>query len=269
MAEWVPKMPRHRTVLDTETYRCPHMVWNMQDAEVVEVTHRPPKTMRDYAALYMIKTLRVAFDKFTHYKPGKTNESMYLRRLILLETVAAVPGMIGGMFRHFAALRFLRADGGWIHHLLEEAENERMHLLTFLKMKQPSMIERVVIIAGQFVFVLYYFMMYLASYRLAHRLVGYLEEEAVKTYTNLIKEIEEGRLPGFDKPAMPEAIQYWALADNAKYRDIFVAVRADEVAHREFNHHFADISKHEPMTHYKLYIKNEKNINWEGENQKL
>ena len=60
------------------------------------------------------------------------SESKYLTRAIFLETIAAVPGMVAGMHRHMRSLRTLRPDGGWIHHLLEEAENERMHLLTFL-----------------------------------------------------------------------------------------------------------------------------------------
>jgi ubiquinol oxidase len=36
-----------------------------------------------------------------------------------------------------------------VHSLLEEAENERMHLLTFLTLKKPSIGLRAVVIAGQ------------------------------------------------------------------------------------------------------------------------
>ena len=43
--------------------------------------------------------------------------------------VAGVPGMLGGMFRHFRSLRQLKRDHGIIFTLLEEAENERMHLI--------------------------------------------------------------------------------------------------------------------------------------------
>ncbi|KAK3236288.1 Alternative oxidase, mitochondrial precursor [Cymbomonas tetramitiformis] len=44
-----------------------------------------------------------------------------------------VPGMVAGMLRHMTSLRTMKRDHGWIHTLLEEAENERMHLLTFLQ----------------------------------------------------------------------------------------------------------------------------------------
>lgn len=36
----------------------------------------------------------------------------------MLETVAGVPGMIGGMARHLKSLRKLSRDHGWIHTLL-------------------------------------------------------------------------------------------------------------------------------------------------------
>jgi len=265
---WTPKMPKHKVVIDKTSYRAPHQVWNLKDAEKVEITHRPPLTGRDNLAYYMMRGLRYSFDFFTKYQPGKMNENLYLRRCIFLETVAGVPGMIGGMVRHMASLRTLREDGGWIHHLLEEAENERMHLLTFLKIRQPNFLERICIAFAQFIFVIYYSLLYLTSYKMAHRFVGYLEEEAVKTYTNLIKEIDEGRLPEWSNlPASPEAIRYWVLPEDAKIRDVFIAIRADEVAHREFNHRFADINKFDRMSQHQYYIKDGKFIIWDESEQ--
>ena len=60
-----------------------------------------------------------------------------MTRFLFLETVAGVPGMVGAMLRHLRSLRTMRRDNGWINTLLEEAENERMHLLTFMQMKNP------------------------------------------------------------------------------------------------------------------------------------
>ena len=51
-------------------------------------------------------------------------EKKWLARFIYLETVAGVPGMVAGMLRHMRSLRTMRRDHGWIHTLLEEAENE-------------------------------------------------------------------------------------------------------------------------------------------------
>jgi hypothetical protein len=200
------------------------------------------------------------------------DETKYLRRCIFLETIAGVPGMIGGMWRHMRALRGLRNDGGWIHHLLEEAENERMHLLYFLKLRSPGIIMRINIILGQFIFILYYALLYSLSASTAHRFVGYLEEEAVKTYTNLLKDLDEGRLPYWtNKSADEDSIRYWGLRKDAKLRDVLVAIRADEVFHKEFNHHFADIPKDQPVEKLKeLYVTDQKGIEklWsEGEKE--
>ena len=38
--------------------------------------------------------------------------TLSLTRLIILESVAGVPGMLGGMFRHFRSLRQLERDHG-------------------------------------------------------------------------------------------------------------------------------------------------------------
>jgi len=122
-------------------------------------------------------------------------EKDWLTRCIVLETVAGVPGMVAGAHRHLRSLRKLEPDHGWIHHLLQEAENERMHLFIFMQMRNPGIVLRSVIAAGQAVFLTYFNIAYFVSPSFAHRLVGYIEEEAVHTYTVLLKCMDEGRLP--------------------------------------------------------------------------
>jgi hypothetical protein len=74
----------------------------------------------------------------TGYSEDEMNSEKWLNRCIFLETIAAVPGMVGGMTRHLQSLRSLKHDNGLIHHLLEEAENERTHLFIFIQLKQPT-----------------------------------------------------------------------------------------------------------------------------------
>ena len=270
--KWKPLMPEHKFVIDQKSYRFPHPIWNLKDAENVEVTHFQPKTVRDKLAYYTMKLLRTTFDIVSGYRPGKMNESLYLKRCIFLETFAGVPGFIGGLMRHLEALRSLRQDGGWIHHLLEEAENERMHLLTFLTIRQPGLFMRLIIMTSQFFFISGYALIYLLSSTTAHRFVGYLEEEAVKTYTQILKDLDEGNLPIWANiPAPPEAIKYWGLAYDAKFRDVIVSIRADEVAHREFNHHFANIPKDAPIEGHKLELLNaeKENVSESNKGEKL
>merc|ERR1712216_542669 len=71
-------------------------------------------------------------------------------------------------------------------------ENERMHLMTFLNMKQPSIFFRAGVLAAQGVFFNAFFFSYLISPRTCHRFVGYLEEEAVRTYTHALNDIDSG-----------------------------------------------------------------------------
>jgi hypothetical protein len=121
-------------------------------------------------------------------------EREWMNRAIFLETVAGVPGMIGGMSRHLRSLRTLERDHGWIHHLLQEAENERMHLFFFLKQRSPGVMFRIMIAISQGIFFNAYFIGYMISPYTCHRFVGFLEEEAVHTYTVMLEQIDNGRL---------------------------------------------------------------------------
>jgi len=184
----------------------------------------------DRIALGITRTLRFLADTFFAKRYGN--------RAIVLETVAAVPGMVGGMLVHLRSLRWMIDDQGWIRALLDEAENERMHLMTFVKIAKPSAFERLVVLMTQAVFFVFFFGLYLVSARTAHRLVGYFEEEAVISYTLYLKEIDEGRVENIPAPQL--AIDYWKLAPDARLREVVLAVRLDEAEHRDVNHAFAD-----------------------------
>lgn len=111
--------------------------------------------------------------------------------------------------------------------------DERMHLLSFLKVSNPSLPFRLLVLGAQGVFYNMFFLSYLISPKTCHRFVGKLEEEAVVTYTMCINEIESGRLPEWEnKPAPRIAIDYWRMKEDAKLLDMIYAVRADEAGHR-------------------------------------
>lgn len=193
-------------------------------------TRRDPRTVRDRIALGLVKFMRVFADAFFRNRYG--------HRAVVLETVAAVPGMVGGVLQHLKALRHIRDDQGWIRELLDEAENERMHLMTFIKIAQPNLFERWVIMIAQAVFYNFYFFLYLFFPRVAHRFVAYLEEEAVVSYTKYLAAIDGGELENVSAPDL--AIDYWKLSPDAHLREVVEAVREDEARHRDVNHAFAD-----------------------------
>ena len=194
-------------------------------------THYEVKNMSDRVALAITKFLRFIADTFFKKKYG--------HRAVVLETVAAVPGMVAGMLIHLKSLRTMKADRGWIKILLEEAENERMHLMTFIEVAKPTLFERLIIISAQFIFIFMYSIIYLFSQRTAHRIVGYFEEEAVISYTEYLKELESGVIE--DHPAPKIAIDYWYLPLRATLKDVVKVVRDDEAGLRDVNHSFANI----------------------------
>lgn len=191
--------------------------------------HHPVRNWSDRVAYGTTRVLRFFADTLFAKRYGN--------RAIVLETVAAVPGMVGGALLHLRCLRWMQDDEGWIRTLLDEADNERMHLMTFMEIARPSWFERMMVLLAQALFFTFYLALYLVSSRTAHRLVGYFEEEAVVSYTRYLEEIDAGRIDNV--PAPPIAIEYWKLAYNARLRDVVIAVRQDEAGHRDVNHAIA------------------------------
>ena len=214
--------------------------------------HHKPQNLSDRVALIFTKFLRLLADTFFKKKYG--------HRAVVLETVAAVPGMVAGMLLHLKSLRKMQDDRGWIKILLDEAENERMHLMTFIQIAKPTFIERIIIMMAQFIFILMYLIIYLLSQRTAHRIVGYFEEEAVISYTEYLKEIEEGKIENIKAPEI--AINYWNLPLNSRLKDVVEVIRDDEAGHRDVNHSFANILnvKENPMVIKEQEIKEKEKI---------
>ena len=193
--------------------------------------HFKPKNLSDKVALSFTKFLRFLADLFFKKRYG--------HRAVVLETVAAVPGMVAGMLIHLKLLRKMEDDKGWIKTLLDEAENERMHLMTFIHVAKPTLIERIIILVAQLIFIFLYAIIYIVSQRTAHRIVGYFEEEAVRSYTEYLHELETGKIE--DQPAPEIAINYWNLPLHSTLKDVVKVIRDDEAGHRDVNHNFADV----------------------------
>ena len=195
------------------------------------IEHRKPENSSDYIAILITKFLRFFADTFFSKRYG--------HRAVVLETVAAVPGMVAGMWIHLKCLRKMQHDRGWIKILLDEAENERMHLMTFIEIAKPNWFERALILIAQAVFWHFYFIIYIFFPRTAHRIVGYFEEEAVSSYTSYLEQVEKN--PDLNVDALQIAIDYWKLKSNAKLIDVIKVVRDDEKGHALVNHNLADI----------------------------
>ncbi|TKA45498.1 Alternative oxidase, mitochondrial [Friedmanniomyces endolithicus] len=239
-----------------------HPIYSYEQMESIKVAHREARTVSDHVALSIMRTVRFGMDLVTGYKHDKAvangtkdpkeakstssmTERKWMIRFIFLETVAGVPGMVAGMLRHLHSLRRMKRDNGWIETCLEESYNERMHLLTFLQVAQPGWFMRLVVLGAQGVFFNTFFISYLISPRTAHRFVGYLEEEAVLTYTRVLQDIDAGKLPKFAQMQAPEiAVKYWNMPEGQRtMRDAILYIRADEAKHREVNHTLGNLDQ--------------------------
>ena len=96
----------------------------------IKIAHREAKTWQDKLANNLMRFARYWMDKVTGYteKSGYVDEHgtlhkpdgwlvmderKWLIRIVFLESVAGVPGMVGGMLRHLHSLRRLKRDNGW------------------------------------------------------------------------------------------------------------------------------------------------------------
>lgn len=210
----------------------------MHSHNELRVTHYTPIGLGDNIAFGAVKFMRFFADLFFRNRYG--------HRAVVLETVAAVPGMVGGMLNHLKSLRRIQDDRGWIKLLLDEAENERAHLLTFINVAKPNWLERMLIVIAQGIFFNGFFLFYLLWPRVAHRFVGYLEEEAVYSYTEYLADIDAGRAENI--PAPEFAIKYWKLPRDARLRDVIIVVRQDEAGHRDVNHNLSNEIAGRPLS---------------------
>ena len=190
-----------------------------------------PKNFSDFFALSMTKFFRFIADTFFAKRYG--------HRAVVLETIAGVPGMVAGMLIHLRSLRKMKTGyGSQIREMLAEAENERMHLMFFIEIAKPNAFERFLVIAAQAIFMAFYLFMYIFFPKTSHRMIGYFEDEAVKSYTEYLKLVEDGKVMNIRAPKL--AIEYYNLKKDARLSDLIISVRADEMHHAEVNHDYAD-----------------------------
>lgn len=192
--------------------------------------HHSPVTFSDRFAFALVSGMvKIASALF-----GKR----YGDRVVVLETVAAVPPMVSATLLHLRCLRRMMDDHGWIRSLMIEAENQRAHLMSFVAIQRPRGWERFLIVLAQGIFYNSYFLLSLVSPGTAHRLAAYISEQAIQGYSHYLDRLASGVQPDIDAPAF--AIDYWHLSPGAKLSELLVSMRQDEAIHRDIQHAFAD-----------------------------
>lgn len=88
---------------------------------------------------------------------------------------------------------------------------------------------------------------YIIKPKFSHRFVGYIEEEAIQTYTRMLERIatDGSELAHWrTTKAKPECAAYYQLPEDATLKDIVACIRADEICHGIINHHLASADPH-------------------------
>ena len=69
-------------------------------------------------------------------------------------------------------------------------------------------------------------------------MVGYFEDEAVRSYTTYLELIDSGDIEDISAPEI--AIEYYGMSPDAKLSDMIKCIRKDEMHHAKVNHRYAD-----------------------------
>jgi len=232
--------------------RTQNHIWSEEEVQerLDNLWQHKPVTITDKIMHGLMWTMYRVFNKITGYTPVNTPVKSVEWRLIVLESVAGVPGFMAAMVRHFRSLRRLQRDHGWIHTLLEEAENERMHLMVCLSTFKAGAVTRFMVLAAQVCLTPFLLAVYIVHPKAVHRFVGYLEETACVTYANIIKQVQTPGTPlnaaWATMPAPAMAKTYWKLSPDAKWVDALKCMFADESNHRDVNHTFATMKTDDP-----------------------
>jgi len=222
-------------------------IWTQDELRdrMANLSRHEPQSPSDFIMKGIMNTMYHSFNLITGYRENNPSAKSIEWRLIILESFAGVPGFLAAMYRHFYSLRALQRDHGMIFTLLEEAENERMHLLVCLKMFDASLVTRALVVAAQLTMTPFLALIYAIKPQAMHRFVGYLEETAVHTYSNVIQHVEKEGTELHEAwatlPAPAIAKSYWRLADDALWVDALKRMLADEAHHRDVNHIFASL----------------------------
>ena len=257
-AQTMPKPEFTEEQAADHAWRQTNHIWSNDELEKVSVEKHEPVTMSDHFMKGVMNVLYHGFNFVTGYDPVDPSPRSVAWRLIILESFAGVPGFVAAGFRHFYSLRTLKRDHGAIYTFLEEAENERMHLLVCLKMFEASPITRALCVAAQFGMTPFLALTYAVHPGSMHRFVGYLEETAVETYTNLVEKTTtpgtklHDEWQGLSAPGIAKA--YWKLDRDAKWVDCLQHMLADESHHRDVNHTFATLPEGAPNPFIKQHM---------------
>jgi len=234
---------------DHHKYTLRNQLWTEEELRKRYETchqHEEPKNIMDSLTYGFLRVLYTSFNTITFFDKNDPTASSLRTRIILLESIAGVPPFIMAGYRYFRSLRNCDYDGGRIYTHLEEAENERMHLITAMQIFGAGRALKAAVYVLQIVTTPVCWFFCLLNPRFLNRFVGYLEELACETYSTVLEAVNDPTKKLYHEwhhlKAPPVAIEYWDLPEGATWPDTIRRIYADETVHRDVNHTFANIA---------------------------
>lgn len=180
-------LPKHKISIDPRRHLLAQQWYNLEDIQDIKFTHREPVNFRDKFALRWIGGVRIFVNTLTGKDHEKRDAKTWFNRMVLLESIAPIPGLVVGTAKYFKNLSSMKVDRALTHFMLEESENERTHLFLWLNYNKSTYLSRMFIAFKQIAFYNVFFLTYMISPYTCHRFMGYLEEEAIYNYTMFLK----------------------------------------------------------------------------------
>lgn len=199
----------------------PHNIFSSEHSlNGVQLACMRPGTFADSAAFSASQALQMAFRSVTTLV--QVNEHNWLRRLSFLSVMSAAPG------RALAGTGNATAGCRWVQGLVSESEREKLRLDILLHLQAPGLLSRALLSTTQAALECGYSLAHVVSPKFCRWLVGYVEEESVKAYTQLLKDIDSGLLPKFAGGVAPAAARaHFALPEGAPLSEVFKCMLAE------------------------------------------
>ncbi|KAK1932319.1 Alternative oxidase [Phytophthora citrophthora] len=206
----------------------PHLS-SLEAIEDTPVNNLKPKKMHENVVSLRAKTPRSSFSLLFDYRglSSSLTPGDWLNRCLYIETVARASEMVVGIAHRLRSQHSLNPGDIW------PVENERIHMQIFLSMKQGGLGFQAAMLAAQSVFFPVFFLTYMVSPNTCHRFVDFVEQEAVKTYTYLLEDMEHGHLDEWCAITAPLiGRSYYDLPDDAKVYDMIKCIRAEKLSRK-------------------------------------
>ncbi|CAL5228153.1 g11233 [Coccomyxa viridis] len=193
---------------------------------------RTPKGLAEWtgflaAQLYNAGTAVVAH--VPAWLPGVSmqRETVWLRRLVLLESIAPVLGSTAAMAAYAKALWSLQQDARYLQAFQQESDNARAHLVALLSVS-PSAAQKLLVLLNQVLLAPPYALAFALAPRVCHAFVSTLSGLTGEALSDALVDLDAGKAPAWDVQSLPAPVlAYWGLPEGASMRSVLLVMRAD------------------------------------------